>query len=485
MKKKAFITAIAAIVLLFSFNIQLIAGNINIKGSVISSGKGIGNVMITDGKNVVSTDEKGNYKMITTTESDFIYYSLPKGYNSPVMDGVPVFYSTLQKDKKEQIVNFEIYKSAVSQQKHAFILWADPQVAEKSEFELLEKVKQDVQSTIAKLQPKMPVHAISAGDLVFDKLPYFQDYKNVLKGLNIPFYQVIGNHDMDYNERSNELSDKSYSLSFGPSHYSFNVGNIHYVVLKDVFYYGFTYRYIGYIDEAQLLWLEKDLEFVKPGSTVVLTVHIPTTYGETKEPLNYNYSMSNQVMNKKALFNILKPYNTHILAGHSHTQWNTVLTPNILEHVHAAACAAWWQGEICTDGSPKGYTVYLVDNDNLSWYFKGVSLDKSEQFRVYNTGTDSEIPDYFIANVYNYDPQWKVSWYEDGVYRGEMQQYWGKDPLAAITYKPGENKKYSWLSIGETNHLFKAKPEKAESEITVVVKDRFGNVYKKEIQNIK
>ena len=111
MKKKAFITAIAAIVLLFSFNIQLIAGNINIKGSVISSGKGIGNVMITDGKNVVSTDEKGNYKMITTTESDFIYYSLPKGYNSPVMDGVPVFYSTLQKDKKEQIVNFEIYKS--------------------------------------------------------------------------------------------------------------------------------------------------------------------------------------------------------------------------------------------------------------------------------------------------------------------------------------------------------------------------------------
>ena len=109
--------------------------------------------------------------------------------------------------------------------------------------------------------------------------------------------------------------------------------------------------------------------------------------------------------------------------------------------------------------------------------------DKSEQFKVYASGADSTIPDFFIANVYNYDSKWKVSWYEDGVYKGEMQQYWGKDPLAAKTYKPGENKKYSWLDIGETNHLFKAKPEKRQSKISVEVRDRFGNVYKKEFTN--
>jgi len=472
-------------IVLFFFVIYsaIYADNITVKGKVFSSGKGVEEVMITDGVNIVKTDKKGSFKIETTSEQNFIYYSLPKNYNSPIIDGIPVFYALLQKDKNEQTINFEIYKSDNSQTKHAFILWADPQVAEKSEFELLEKVKTDVKETIRTLSTQMPVHAISAGDLVFDKLDFFNDYKNVIKDLNIPFYQVIGNHDMDYNERSNELSDNTFTSEFGPSHFSYNVGNIHYVVLKDVFYYGYTYRYIGYIDENQLAWLEKDLQSVKPGATVVLSIHIPTIYGESKEPANYNYSMANKVMNNKALFQILNPYNTHILAGHSHTQWNTVISSNLMEHVHAAACGAWWQGEVTTDGSPKGYTVYLVDGDSISWYFKGVNRDKSEQFKVYETGTDVDMPEHFIANVYNYDPKWKVLWYEDGKYKGEMEQYWGKDPLATSLYKPGENKKYAWLSVGETNHLFKAKPQKRESKITVVVQDRFGNEYKKEFQN--
>lgn len=481
--KKRLILTIVAIVLLLNSSMEVFAGFITIKGKITSSNKGIENVPVTDGTNITKTDNKGNYTLETTDACKFVYYSLPSGYNSPIVDGIPVFYSKIQKNIKNQTVNFDIYQSKVSQQKHAFILWADPQVAEKNEFSLLEKVKEDTQRTINQLSATMPVHAISAGDLVFDKLDYFQDYKNVIKDLNIPFYQVIGNHDMNYNGRSNELSDDTYSNQFGPSHYSFNVGNVHYVVLKDVFYYGFSYRYIGYVDENQLTWLEKDLQSIKPGSTVIVSLHIPTTYGESQNQPDYAYLMSNEVMNKKAFYNILKPYKAHILAGHSHTQWNTQVAPEVLEHVHAAACAAWWQGEVGTDGTPKGYTVYVVDNDELTWYFKGVNMDKSEQFRAYETGVDLEMPEYFTANVYNYDRQWKVSWYEDGVYKGEMQQYWGKDPLAQATYKPGKNKKYSWITVEETRHLFKAKPEKTESQISIVVTDRFGNIYKKEFLN--
>ena len=449
---------------------------IGVKGTVKSEGKGVAKVAVTDGVSVVLTDDKGRYSLTTTNDIDFIYYSLPSGFESPVADGVPVFFKALEPGRKNQKVDFEILKSERSQDKHVFIAWADPQVLDEEDFDKLKVVVDDVRKTISKIPSDVPVHAICLGDIVFDRLNYFDRYKEVISTTGVPFYQVIGNHDLDYNNRSNELSAVSYTQKFGPAWYSFNKGNIHYVVLKDVFYYGFSYRYIGYIDEVQLKWLEQDLSNVQPGSTVVLSLHIPTVSNREN-----NSSMSGSVMNRDALFKILEPFNTHILAGHSHTQWNKIISPNIYEHVHAAASGAWWQGDISTDGSPQGYTVYTAQGDSLSWYFKGVNLTKEEQFRLYAPGADENYPDCIIANVFNYDPDWNVQWYENGEFMGSMEQYWGKDPEAAKNYQPGKNKRHSWLSAGETNHLFKAPLQDPSASIAVIVEDRFGNSYRKDL----
>jgi hypothetical protein len=133
------------------------------------------------------------------------------------------------------------------------------------------------------------------------------------------------------------------------------------------------------------------------------------------------------------------------------------------------------------DGTPKGYTVYTVDGDSLSWYFKGVNLSKDDQFKLYPINSDLINPGCIIANVYNYDSSWKVEWYENDSLIGNMQQYWGEDPLAKELYIPGKNKKYSWLGVEETHHLFKAKVLNINSKITVKVTDRFGNIYIKGI----
>ena len=458
------------------------AGSITVKGKVMSNGKAIPSVQITDGKSIVLTDKNGKFNLETSGESEYVYYSLPSGYESPVVNGIPVFFQKINQNLKSQKINFEIRKSEKSQSNHAFILWADPQVLDMEEFQQLEEVVADVKKTITAFPADMPVHAISAGDNVFDRLHFFDKYKQVISLTNVPFYQVIGNHDMDYNNRSNELSAKSFTAAFGPAHFSFNVGKIHYLVLKDVFYYGFSYRYIGYVDENQLQWLEQDLKSVKPGSTVIVTLHIPTIYGESEKAGSYTTEMSNSVMNRQTLYRILSPYNSHILTGHSHTQWFTQATPYIAEHVHAAASGAWWQGDVCTDGSPKGYTVYEINGDSLTWYFKGVNQNKTEQFKLYKTGTDAAFPDCFIANVYSYDPSWKVIWYENGIKKGEMQRYWGEDPYAASLYQPGKNKKHSWLSVSQTHHLFRAKSENPTAKILVEVIDRFGNKYKKTLE---
>ncbi|MDD2798830.1 MAG: calcineurin-like phosphoesterase family protein [Bacteroidales bacterium] len=461
---------------LFGFNNS---NHTEISGSVTCQGKGVKNVAVTDGISVVSTDLNGRYSISTTFDQSHIYYSLPANYETPIVDGIPYFYQSVDTTKHAQVVNFKLEKSKRSQTTHAFVVWADPQVYEEAEFDLLDKVVDDLNQSIAKLTTSRSVHGICMGDIVFDKAQFFDKYKQQVAKTNIPFYQVIGNHDLDYNNRTNELSAKTYNSKFGPTYYSFNVGKIHYVVLKDVFYYGYTYHYMGYFDETQLRWLERDLSLVKPGSTVVLSMHIPTIYGESEKAEKYSTTIANSVMNRSAFYKILAPFNAHLMAGHSHTQWNTIVSPTLYEHTHAAACAAWWQGELCVDGSPKGYTVYMADGDSLSWYFKGVGLDKSEQFKLYPAGSDSLYTDCIIANVFNYDPSWQVKWLEDDKLMGEMLQYWGVDPTAKSMYPEGKNKKHSWLSYGETHHLFKAKMVNPNAKISVEVIDRFGNKYRK------
>ncbi|MFA6402259.1 MAG: calcineurin-like phosphoesterase C-terminal domain-containing protein [Salinivirgaceae bacterium] len=454
---------------------------IQITGKITSNKQAIASVVVSDGISVVNTDKDGIYALSSSSDREFIFYSLPSGYESPIVDGVPVFYAAINAQSKNQQIDFELTPSKQSQTQHAFIAAGDPQVIDQADCELLKLVIADIKKTADNLSAKKPVHAISLGDNVFDNLELYDTYKQIIAKTKLPFYQVVGNHDMDYNERSDELSAKSYSAKLGPSYYSFNKGNIHYVVLKDVFYYGYSYRYIGYVNETQLAWLEKDLSAIKVGSTVIVSLHIPTVYGESEKADSYSTTLSNSLMNRDALYKILTPFNTHILAGHSHTQWNTIIAPKLFEHTHSAVCAAWWQGEIGTDGTPKGYTVYEVNGDSISWYFKGVGMEKEEQFKLYPYGPDLLNPDSIVVNVFNYDPAWKVQWFENDILMGEMEQYWGEDPLAKLTYPPNSNKKYSWLGIGDTHHLFKAKIKIPNAKITVKITDRFGKVFTNDI----
>lgn len=436
-------------------------------------GHGIAEVPVTDGSKIVRTDAKGRYQLATSSDKDFVYYTLPAGYETSLSGSLPQFFRPLAKSQEQQTIDFKLRHSAQPQSKHMFIVCADPQVFQESEFAQWQEVVDDMRETAAGYD--CPVHLITAGDNIFDRPKLIGLYKKSIEEVGLPFYHTLGNHDMDYNDRSDTKSDSTYTANFGPSHYAFNVGDIHYVVLKDVFYYGYTYRYIGYITEEQLRWLEEDLSVVPEGSTVVVTMHIPTRYGDSPKPSDYGSWMSNAVTNAGAIYKILAPYEAHIMAGHSHIQWNTQLTDHLTEHVHAAACGAWWQGPVACDGTPKGYTLYEVDGNRLTWYYKAAGQPASEQFKLYMRG------DLVTANVYNYDDQWRVEWFENGKPMGEMERYWGVDPYAEFLYPKGGNKLHGWLSYGETQHLFRAKATDPDASITVRVTDRFGRTTEKSL----
>lgn len=448
--------------------------HITIRGQVTDQDRTpLAGVPVTDGFNIVKTDRRGNYELRSTTLADHVYYTLPAGYLPGEYDRtLPKFCEAIDKTKPEQHIDFMLKRDTRDQSRHVLVVWADPQVFRLEEFRELDEVVADMKRTVDGYD--VPVFGMSAGDNLFEKPEFIENYKNCIAPLDIPFYHVIGNHDMDYNERSDRNSDRTYSAHFGPSHYAFNVGKVHYVVLKDVFYYGNSYRYIGYLTEEQLTWLERDLADVAKGSTVFVGMHIPAAYGDSAEASDLSL-MSNSLLNSRALYRILEGYDVHILSGHSHTQWNTVISDHILEHTHGAASGAWWQGEVGLDGNPKGYTVYEIDGSSVSWYFKGAGHDRTDQFRVYTEGMN------VMANVYNYDPAWKVELFENGRSLGEMERYWGKDPYAEGIYPEGGCELHPWLSCGETHHLFRGRITDPGAEIRVVVTDRFGNRYEKRV----
>ena len=454
-----------------------------ITGTVTSGGKGIANVSVSDGFNVAQTDKSGKYSLAPHMNARFIFISLPSGYEIPNQDGIARFYQPLQGTAGAQTANFTLKALGKNDEDHAFIVWADPQIQSADDANQLKTISAPDTRELIKTYGDKPLHGIGCGDLVFDHFELFKDYEAAVATTGIPFFQVLGNHDMDYTTaRSDDGSQQEFMKLYGPTYYSFNRGKIHYVVLDDVFFIGMAKKYIGYITEQQLAWLEKDLQTVKPGSTVVVALHIPTNTGAQRRDKSKEEGLGGTVSNREHLYKLLKPFNVHLISGHTHFNENWE-KDNIMEHNHGTICGAWWTGPICGDGTPSGYGVYEVKGNDISWYYKSTGLPKTHQLRVYPKDKYAGKPGAIVANVWNWDAKWKVEWLEDGVSKGSMEQFTGLDAWSVELHKgPQLPKKHTWVEPTSTDHLFSAVPAAGAKKITVRATDRFGNVYEESLE---
>lgn len=456
------------------------AGELLLKGKVTAGGKGIAGVAVTDGKTVVTTNKTGHYELPGNADAEFVYISIPTGYEFPTNKGIAAFYAPLAQKEGVVVNDFSLQKLAQDDTKHHFVVWADTQMISKADCEQLKRESvPDLKALVQSYGSNALFHGIGCGDLVWDKFDLFADYKEAIGATGVPFFNVIGNHDMDLDARTDDVSAKTFKQQFGPTYYSFNRGQLHYVVLDDVFFIGTAKKYIGYLTEAQLKWLEKDLALVKPGTTVVVSLHIPTNTGaerRNKKPEEFGGTVSN----RKQLYKILAPYKVHIMSGHTHfnESWEE---GNVMEHNHGTVCGAWWTGPICGDGTPAGYGVYEVEGDDIRWYYKSTGKPKEHQLRIYDRGSTPGAPAEVVANVWNWDKGWKVEWWEDGVAKGAMEQRVGLDPWAVELYAgPELPKKHKFVEPTLADHLFYATPSKEAKKIAVKATDRFGHVFSEE-----
>lgn len=456
--------------------------NITLKGRVLSNGQGVANVAVTDGINVVLTDKGGNYQLLSNKTAQFIYISLPAGYAFPHEKSIARFFKQIDNKQSVFKADFDLTRLEKDDANHAFVVWADPQIISKKDAAImLETSAPDLRDLVASYPAGTLMHGIGCGDLVWDHFELYEDYKQAIGMSGIPFFNLIGNHDMDLDARTDDYSAQTFKKNFGPTYYSFNRGQVHYVVLDDVFFIGTAKRYIGYLTETQLQWLEQDLSHVKPGTTVVVSLHIPTNTGVKRRLNNKEDELGGVVSNREQLYKILAPYKVHIMSGHTHMneKWED---RNMIEHVHGTVCGAWWTGPICSDGAPAGYSVYEVKGGEISWYYKSTGKPKDYQLKIYKKGYLQTAPDEVVVNVWNWDSKWTVQWYEDGVLKGNMEQRVDYDPWTIELYKGDQlPKKHKWVDPTLTDHLFFAKPSAGAKKITVTATDRFGKKYSQDM----
>lgn len=505
----------------------------SIEGSVTCDGKGIAGVAVSDGINVVVTDAKGNYQLQSDKKYGYVFISTPSGYETNLVGNQPQFFKRITQNAKEikETANFTLNK--VDNKKHAVLAMADFHLARRNnDVAQFEKVADDINQTAQELKAQgYRVYGVSLGDESWDGFWYSNNYGLAetfedLQRINMPFYHCMGNHDNDPYCPSDWSSEQQWIKVCGPVYYSFNAGDVHYIVIDDIQYLNDEASqgtigkrdYNDVVISEEMAWLKQDLATLRDKTQpIVVAMHAP---------LYDNPTLSGQkqvdhdnVVNTKDFEQAFAGFNdVHVLSGHTHVDYNVQRKSNIIEHNTAAICATWWwtgklsNVHVCTDGTPGGYGVYTWNGKDVQWYYKSSGFDKNYQFRAYDLNTVCITPSIYapkyqedmkeaaqgydkprndnqiLINVWNYDTNWKVEAFENGTPLAVTRTY-GYDPLHIIAYdakriQAGGKDKNSFKST-PTAHLFKATASSATSTVTIRVTDRFGNVYTEEMERPK
>lgn len=223
-------------------------------GTVTEDGtdKPISNVCVTDGRNVVKTDENGTFEIKGWRKSHFVTVTVPSGYQTDR------FYIPVSKDTESY--DFVLEKSELTaQEEHCFIQISDTEIGKDGTGEWVDSVKNIIKEN-------NPAFLIHTGDICYEDglKRHIQDMNSETMGCTVRY--VIGNHDYVKGKYGEELFESLY----GPVWYSFDVGNIHYAVTS--FQTGGDYGSC-YDKNDRWKWLKNDLANVDSGKKVVIFNH--------------------------------------------------------------------------------------------------------------------------------------------------------------------------------------------------------------------
>ncbi len=415
---------------------------------------GVAGVSVSNGLEVVQTDDSGRYELPARDEI-IMFVTKPAGYMVPVNEVMlPQFYYIHQPNGTPEdldldfdgieptgplpdSVDFPLQASEVDEPFEA-LAFADPQPRDDTE---LDYIRDDV---ITEIVGTDAAFGITVGDIMYDDLSLFERYNQIVATIGVPFWNVPGNHDLNFQSPDDAYSLETYKRVYGPPYYSFDYGQAHFVVLDNVEYFGVedgeSGGYRGYIGEAQLSWLENDLRFVPEDKLIVLAMHIPLIDQGREDSAGINTA------DREALFEVLAGRERVLsISGHVHAKTehsyfgeaDGFQAPNPLHHITLTTLSGiWWGGPedergipITTtrDGLPNGHHVLSFEGNAYRERLKGAgeAADYQMNISVAQAQQDGNTLDpaqwsgpQVVANVFNGSELSSVRYQIDG---GEMR----------------------------------------------------------------
>jgi hypothetical protein len=75
---------------------------------------------------------------------------------------------------------------------------------------------------------------VSLGDIAFDNLDTHEPLTEAFGLIGIPWYNVLGNHDLNFDSPDNRYAYESFRRVFGPTYHAFEVGPVHFILLNNI-----------------------------------------------------------------------------------------------------------------------------------------------------------------------------------------------------------------------------------------------------------
>ena len=508
-------------------------------GIVSSAGVGVENVVVSDGAEVTVTNEKGIYQLKSAKKWGYVFISVPSGYEVPSVGVLPQFHRALKNsaDVVER-ADFKLEK-VDGQDSYKIFMLGDMHLANRTgDLGQFAQFTSDLTDYMTRHKGEK-MYALTLGDMTWDlywysNSYYFPQYLNTINSQikNLQIFHTMGNHDNDFQTRSDYDAAVKYVDQICPTYYSFNIGKVHYVVMDDIdcsSYDGTESRnYVKSLSAEQLDWLAKDLSHVAKTTPIVVAMHAQVFY-----PTTSGFKIDHDQVNTLRLFDILDGYTVRFVTGHTHKLFN--VTPdapivdghNFREYNSGSVCASWWWSgnltsgvHVGTDGTPGGYGIWDISGTDLKWLYKSTGWPEEYQFRSYDLNNvhfsmadvplmpsdisasvknaymqyvnaypqnnDNEV----LINIWNWNSDWTLSVVDENRKTLPYTEVWAYDPLhiAALSVKRFNNaglKSTPSFITDKFTHFFKVKADDADTDLVITVKDEFGNEWTENMQRPK
>ncbi|MBV9221426.1 MAG: calcineurin-like phosphoesterase family protein, partial [Methylobacteriaceae bacterium] len=472
--------------------------------------RGIAGVMVSNGRDVAMTDAEGRYEL-PIEEAAIIFVIKPTGYAPPVdpTTMLPQFYRIHQPKGSPadlglryrgisptgplpESVDFAL-KRQDEPSKFDVVLFTDTQPESEAEVDF---IRDDLVNGIIGLKAAF---GITTGDLMFDDLSLYPRYNRIIAQIGLPWYNIGGNHDLNFEAPSAEYARETFKRIFGPTSYAFEYGGALFLMLDNVEYLGadpskprMAGKYQGRIGERQLAFIENVLKATPKDRLVVLTMHIPLrTYMDPKAPdLN--------TIDKADLLRLLGDRPQVSFSGHTHTTEHHYLgaedgNPNATAHHHhvmTAVSGSWWSGPYdhrgiavadSRDGTPNGFHVLSIDGASFTTRFQAANEPNNRQMRIVldsaHHRADKEVDRDFrmgqllgspideesvyatdvVVNVFDGGPRTLVEYRIGDRAPVKMTATVRPDPFVEEEYARNEATKKPWVKAEPSSHIWVAR----------------------------